>query len=271
MPDDEIDQQRRTTKGAVEKHKEESGRVRGAVRAMLSKTGAVDNLEDERDDLRDTVKEDNQAFQSYLDQDRDNTDDLGRYAAALYDQILMDRRAFLGGMAVLGAAFADKSNLLPTDGSYDPLPGEEHNSEQPHDDWDAFGMMGEQGFEPHQAAEGAPSNAGYQIVNEDIDREAYEEIFTDIVREDRSMASRIMSPEAFDRYFDGEGTEFYEMNVSYDPDPKRTNSALQVGTVDMDEIASFDQVGEEDISYSGWINVDDDVAQTLVQEVEAYE
>lgn len=271
MPNDKIDQAKRTTKGATEKHTEATNNLSDAAEEAVNKTGAVDNLEDERDAIEDDYEETLRSTQSYMDQHGKAMGGVGQQVKALFDQIVMDRRTFLGGMALLGAGYADRSNLLPTDGSYDPLDGQDHNSEEPHDDWDAFGLVGEQGFEPHVAAEGGPDNAEYQVMNESIGREAYQEIFPDIVEDDRAVAQQIMGPDAFDRYFDGQATEFAEMNVNYHPDPEvPDNSKIQLGLVQADEVEDLSNIPEEDISYSGWQNISDRAAQRLIQEADQY-
>lgn len=92
---------------------------------------------------------------------------------------MLDRRTFLtasAGAAVFGALIVDNENWMPTDGNYDPLPGQDHNSEQPHDDLDAIGTglygNGNEGFEPGQPEETDTGNGG--VTAEEIKGELIE-------------------------------------------------------------------------------------------------
>lgn len=132
-------------------------------------------------------------------------------------------------------------------------------------DLDAWGAL-----ENQAATDGSSETPGYQVMEGTIDREAYREIFPRIVESDRRVAQEIMGPDAFDRYFDGEATEFAEMNVNYDPDPKADNSSIEIGLVQADSVEDLSNISEEEISY-GLDHVSDRAARTLIQELEAYQ
>lgn len=119
---------------------------------------------------------------------------------------------------------------------------------------------------------GGPAEDQYDIVNETISREAYQEIYSSILEEDRRTAQQIMSPRGLDVYFNDEGTEFAEMEVNYHPDPDiPDNSKVQIGLVDTEDVEDLSDIPEGEISYSGWKEVSDKAAETLLQEFEEYQ
>jgi hypothetical protein len=268
---DDIEQASDTLDGTRDKNEAATRALNDASEQAVQNVGAGQRAEAQRDDLAEDYEKSMQGFQSYLDQQGNALADIGANLTALYRQVLMDRRTFLAalGATVLGGSlFADRANTLPGDGSYDG------GKEEPTGDWDAWGTGlwgdGDEQFESHTAADGSSGTSEYEVMEGTIDRGAYEQIFPNIVQDDRRVAQEIMGPDAFDRYFDGEATEFAEMNVNYDPDPEADNSSIEIGLVQADEVDDLSDIPEEQISYS-LTHVSDRAAQTLIQELEAYQ
>ncbi|MFB6191602.1 MAG: hypothetical protein ABEJ64_04190 [Candidatus Nanohaloarchaea archaeon] len=266
MPNDRVDQQRRTTKGAVEKHQEETGRLRGGIRSLGRKLGAVDDLEHERDVTEDQVVRDNQAFQSYTDQNRSVLGEMGDYLGNIGDQILWDRRTFLAGLAALGGYQAlsdDYQNNFS--GDKDAGGGFRPSGRETGDDIDLWGHIGRQ-TEPHKAAEGKPSPSnGMKPIEETLERGDFKRVWGNM---DRSLARQIMGTEEFQRYYDGRDEELMKFSATYTPD-KSEPSMVEYWFADLSEVdGGIENIGEDDLKYGGQFLAPDRAVQEYVQTAE---
>lgn len=259
MSNDKIDDAKRTTRGAVDRANTKVGEARDTAEEAADRVGAVDDLERERDEIEEDYERTLRALQSNSDQTSNVMEETVGRVGDLYNQILADRRTFLGAIGAAAFVGADYANILSRDSDCSG-----HFNEEPTNyakgNIDGFGTFGDQPS-CHEVAEGRDSRA-VKAIEETIDRPVFPEVFENI---DRSSKVEIMSPQSRDAYFDGEGAEFYSMDVHYDPEGGRKSSSIKINYFNMGDFEGYEDVTEKDVGSSGWRNVGDDVALDVVQ------